>query len=272
MKSLFIKEGNYYIPTDSAASPWGPTTMHGGASTSLMAAVMEEHFSSTEMQLARLTVDLFRSVPMLPLRVECLAVREGKRVKVFDVSVYHQDTKVCRASGLVLHKHTIDVPERITSGPGLPTALERAMRKKPTTGVENVMYMGDIKLSPGLHSLLELKPVYLELDVGYGCSWIKVPLNVIEGQAISPLLRVASVIDFANAFSQVHLGDGLGFINADLSVNLFRMPVDDWLCIEANAYPQTTGLSMVDATLYDKAGAVGRINQACMTMPRFNAP
>ena len=270
MNSLFIKDGDHYIPTDSAASPWGPTTMHGGSSTALMAAVMEEHFSSSEMQLARLTVDLFRSVPMVPLRVECETVRDGKRVKMFDVSVYNEDTKVCRASGLVLHKYPIEVPEQVASAPGLPEAVEQAMHEKPVTGILNVPGMSEMKVSHGLHMMLELKPVFMDIGLGRGCNWIKVPLDVIEGRAMSPLLRVASVADFANAFSQVHLGEDIGFINADLTVNLFRMPEDDWLCIDASAYAQPTGLSMIEAILYDKLGAIGRISQASVTMARFS--
>ena len=61
----------------------------------------------------------------------------------------------------------------------------------------------------------------------------------------------------------------VGFINADLVVNLFRMPESEWICVDARAFPQPTGVSMVETELYDEKGMIGRASQSNLTMPRF---
>lgn len=271
MEPLFKKNGDHYIPSDTAASPWGPVTLHGGASTALMVSAMEDRFSSDDMQLARLTVDLFRPVPKAPLRVDCKTVRDGKRVKVFDVSLYHEQVEVCRASGLVLQKSAVEVPGYANNDTALPEHIARAMAQQAVIGIgpEHRMYEGTP--TPGLHRSIPLKPVFLNIGIGHGCSWLKLPVPVIEGRANTPLSSVAALADFANGFSQVHLSEEVGFINADLTVNLFRMPTSEWLCIDSRAFPQSTGLSMVESVLYDEGGMLGRVAQSNLTMPRFTA-
>lgn len=271
MQALFLRDGECYVPTETAASPWGPVTLHGGASTALMVTAMEDRFSANDMQLARLTVDLFRSVPKAPLRVECATVRDGKRVKMFDVSLYHDDIEVCRASGLVLQKSVVEVPDYARQEIALPKHIAQAMDQQPVVGIgpEHRMYEG--ASTPGLHRSIPLKPVFLQIGIGHGCSWLKLPVPVIEGRDNSPLLSVAALADFANGFSQVLLTEEVGFINADITVNLFRMPTSEWLCIDSRAFPQSTGLSMVESVLYDEIGMIGRVAQSNLTMPRFKA-
>lgn len=269
MQALFVKQGERYIPSQSAGSPWGLVSLHGGAPTALMVSAMQDRFSADEMQLVRFTVDLFRAVPMRPLTMRCNTVRDGKRVKMYDVSLFHDGVEVCRSSGLVLKKTDVMIPESVRREQPLPEAIARAMDQEPHEGIgpEHRMYEG--ASTPGLHRDVPIKPVFLKIGVGHGCSWAKVPGPVIAGRENTPLDTVAVLADFANGFAQVHLSEELGFINADLVVNLFRMPESEWICIDARAFPQPSGLSMVATELYDEHGMIGRVSQSNLTMPRF---
>ena len=42
MQALFAKQGDHYIPSESAGSPWGLVSLHGGAPTALMLSAMQE--------------------------------------------------------------------------------------------------------------------------------------------------------------------------------------------------------------------------------------
>lgn len=269
MQALFTRQGDHYVPSESAGSPWGLVSLHGGAPTALMLSAMQERFNADDMQLVRFTVDLFRSVPMAPLSMRCHTVRDGKRVKMYDVSLFHDDVEVSRASGLVLKKSEIAVPMSMRRDRPLPQAIAEAIDQEPAVGIgpEHRMYEGPS--TPGLHRDVPLKPVFLKIGVGHGCSWAKVPVPVIEGRENTPLDSVAVLADFANGFAQVHLSETVGFINADLVVNLFRMPESEWICVDARAFPQPTGVSMVETELYDEKGMIGRASQSNLTMPRF---
>ena len=50
---------------------------------------------------------------------------------------------------------------------------------------------------------------------------------------------------------------GVGFINGDLTVALARMPVDDWIGVQADSHVDADGIAVGTATLYDRAGAFG---------------
>ncbi len=272
MPALFVRDGDCFIPNEIAASVWSSKTIHGGASSALMVATMEDRFSSDDMQLSRLTVDLFRPVPMAPLRVLCKTIRDGKRIKIFDVSLYNEDLEVGRASGLILQKNAVEIPEYAQNDVTLPEEIERAFSQTEIVGLSGVERMIKGGAITGLRALILLKPVFLNIGIGHGCSWVKLPINVVEGRENSPLLNVAVLADFANGFSQVRLSDEVGFINADLTINLYRMPVSEWLCVDATAYPQTTGLAMVDTLLYDEQGAIGRVSQSNLVQRRHIAP
>ena len=50
---------------------------------------------------------------------------------------------------------------------------------------------------------------------------------------------------------------GIGYINGDLTVALSRLPVDDWICIQADSHWASDGIAIGAATLFDQLGAFG---------------
>ena len=270
MKSLFIVENNHYVPTEHAASPWGPVTIHGGASAGLMTALMEEQFQADRMQLVRLTVDLFRPVPMAPLEPRGRIIRDGKRIKLLEMSLFHEGLEICRSHGLVVEKQDVVLPAAAQLPSSPPQAIVEAFSQPEVIGVNAINTTPGVEFPPGLHTLIPLKPVSLHLGEGKGCSWVRLPLNVREGIANSPLVNVATLADFANGFAQLYLNAGQGFINADLTLNLHRMPVDDWIAIDARTLAQSHGIAMVETVLYDQQGVIGRVSQSNMTMKTYS--
>ncbi len=269
MKSLFVEENGYYIPTEHAASPWGPVTIHGGASAGLMASLMEDQFSTDTMQLARLTVDLFRPVPMAPLHPRCRIIRDGKRIKVLEVSLFNEGQEICRSNALIVEKQKIELPTHALLPESPPQKIVDAFTQDEVIGINAINKAEGVEYPPGLHTLIPLKPIFLNLGVGRGCSWVRLPLQVRGGIENSPLVSVATLSDFSNGFAQLYLSSQQGFINADISLNLHRMPVDDWIAIDAHTRAQPNGISMVEAVLYDQCGMIGRVSQSNMTMKTY---
>ena len=269
MKSLFVEENGYYMPTEHAASPWGPVTIHGGASAGLMTSLMEEQFPTDTMQLARLTVDLFRPVPMAPLEPRSRIIRDGKRIIVLELSLFHEGQEICRSNALIVEKKEVELPTHAQLPELPPQKIADAFAQNEVIGINAINKAADIEYPPGLHTLIPLKPVFLNLGVGRGCSWVRLPLQVRAGIENSPLVSVATLSDFSNGFAQLYLSPEQGFINADITLNLHRMPVDDWIAIDAHARAQPNGISMVETVLYDQKGMIGRVSQSNITMKTF---
>ncbi len=57
--------------TASAAGPWSPNQCHGGAPAALITRIAEEVPTLARMEVARLSVELFRPVPTVPRQHQC---------------------------------------------------------------------------------------------------------------------------------------------------------------------------------------------------------
>jgi hypothetical protein len=58
------------------------------------------------------------------------------------------------------------------------------------------------------------------------------------------------------------------FVNTDLTVNLLRRPVGEWICIEAHTLfgPDSSGLA--ESRIYDAEGLIGRGTQSLVVRAR----
>ena len=85
---------------------------------------------------------------------------------------------------------------------------------------------------------------------------VRVPL--VEGEAVTPLVRLATLCDFASG-----AGNALDFtrftsINPDLSLHVLREPRGEWIGIAAQSEIEADGVGQSHATLFDAEGAVAR--------------
>jgi hypothetical protein len=77
---VYESEGNVFQPTESAGSPWSAKHQHGGPVNALFAMAAEQAAEEAGLQVVRLTVDLFRSVPLLPLALSWRYLRRSRRL------------------------------------------------------------------------------------------------------------------------------------------------------------------------------------------------
>jgi len=74
-------------PHPDARSPWAADMLHGRLLAGLAAWAIERDHGDPGLQPARLTVDLYRTPPMLPTTVATSLVRSGGRVRAVDAVV-----------------------------------------------------------------------------------------------------------------------------------------------------------------------------------------
>lgn len=80
---------------------------------------------------------------------------------------------------------------------------------------------------------------------GPGAVWFRLERPMIEGQANSPAMRAVVAADFCNGVSSVLDFRAWTFVNGDLSVNLARDPVGDWVLLDAEMWlgPDGSGIA-----------------------------
>lgn len=258
LNALFVQEDDIFTPTNLAHGPWGAQMLHGGATGGLMAHVLEQCAPKPDMQLVRTTLDMFRPVPMSPLRVETKILRDGKRLQVIEASLYASDKLVARSVGVRMKVVDVEVPVEYQPEKATPEGPEGLEELKFAPGAE-----GGARL-PGLNSNLEIRRLYGFDGKGEGCSWIKAPVPVVDGVKTSPFVHLGVVSDFGNGLAQLFLPGTVGMINADINLYIHRNPVSDWIALKSKAVMSDSGTGVVNSEFYDKEGLIAQSHQAVM--------
>ena len=83
--AMFERDGMRVRPGPLCTGPWDPNSMHGGPPTVLAGRYLAEHGAGDAFHLARLTVELVRPVPLVPLTVDIRETRPGRRIQLLDL-------------------------------------------------------------------------------------------------------------------------------------------------------------------------------------------
>ena len=108
--ALYTQEGGALIPGAMTQGPWSPGAQHGGAVASLLARTVESAPAPGPLQLVRLTVELLRPVPMVPLTATAEISRPGRKVQLVDARITADGRDVAWARGLRIRTEPVDVP------------------------------------------------------------------------------------------------------------------------------------------------------------------
>jgi hypothetical protein len=105
-------------------------------------------------------------------------------------------------------------------------------------------------------------------DPGPATDWIRLAQPVVAGRETTPLERVLAAADFGNGISGwFQMGEAL-FVNPDLSVNLHRLPVGEWVCVDATTHIGADGVGLAESRLWDEHGPIGRATQSLLVEGR----
>ena len=257
--ALFERDGTRFVPTELCRGPWSPDAQHGGPPAALMARAAEGFEGGEEMQVARLTVELLRPVPLVPLTVTLRWARPGRKVQIVGVALRAGDTEVARALALRIRRVALPVPPDLDHRPPPPPL--------PRQGSQSLPPWGDGILRPAFHAdAVEHRFVAGGFDrPGPATDWIRLRVPVVAGEATTPLARVAAAADFGNGVSWVLSRlEGWQFINPDLTIYLHRMPGGEWVCLEAVTWVEPHGVGVAESRLWDERGPIGRAIQSLL--------
>ena len=253
--AVFHLDGDRAVPTVLARGPWNPDAQHGGAPAALLARALERADPGPAHFVARLTVELLRPVPLAPLEVRTRTLRPGKKVQWLEASLLAGDQEVARATALRLRTDdtlALPVPEPA------PLAVSPVASSEPYT----IQFpQADV----GFWTAMELRVAAGSFaDVGEATLWFRLAVPVVAGEVPSPLQRVAAAADFGNGVSTALERGRYLFINPDLTVYLHRLPVGEWVALEARTYAEAHGIGIAESALHDATGRIGRSLQSLL--------
>ncbi|HEY8218108.1 MAG TPA: thioesterase family protein [Acidimicrobiia bacterium] len=254
--AVFDLDGARAVPTVLARGPWSAEAMHGGAPAALLARALERHDPGPASFVARLTVDLLRPVPLVPLEVVARTTRPGRKVQWLEATLLADGVEVARASALRL---------RTTDPLGLPLPEPDG----PTIAAPDASQVFEVELphvsGPGFWRAIEFRVARGSwADVGPATMWFRLQAEIVAGEPPSPLQRVAAAADFGNGVSTVLPRGAHLFINPDLSIHLHRYPAGAWVALDAQSRAEDVGVGLAMCELHDELGPIGRSVQALL--------
>ncbi|MBF8190806.1 thioesterase family protein [Nonomuraea sp. K274] len=214
--------------------------LHGRLLGGLAARAIEERCAEPGLRFARLTVDLFRSSPMLPVTVETTLVRDGRRIRVADATISTDLGVIGRAAAVLLREG-----EQPGGEQGVVTP---AWDAPPPSGPP---VDGGVWTPP-----FDLWRLSGRDEPGAGRVWMRERHPLVDDEPITPFVRAALAADFASPLSNSGT-DGLRFINADYTLTLARVPAGDLIGVEATGHLSADGVATGQVTLHDTAGPIG---------------
>jgi len=259
---FFRAEGDTLVPAAFAASPWGQV-LHGRLIGGLTARAAEQaRAEAPELACGRLTVDLFRSVPLAPVRVTTSTVRKGRRIVVLDVTVEQDDTVAGQGRVVLLRRsEQPDGTFRPVPAWAAP-APPRLGPPRPASG-------------SGWTAPWESWPVGGPAGgpaggVLSGGMWLRDVHPLVTGERLTPLVRMAMAADIASPVSH-YSARGLSFINADYTVYLGREPHGEHVGIQPCGHVSEHGVAVGQCVIHDERGAVGFVSTAAVANPTMGS-
>lgn len=251
--SLFNVDGASFTPTELSRGPWSPAALHGGPTAALLARAIEQH-EPAEVELARLTVEIMRPVPVAPLTVTVRTIRPGRKVQLIEAVLTSGDTELCRATGLRVRRTQVDLPASVAPTPPPPNFPETSS-PSGMSDAWTAFHNAGVEMRNAAGSFEKMGPATV---------WIRLCHPVVPDEAPSPVQRAVAAADFGNGVSATLEFERWMFINPDLTVYLSRPPRGEWICLDAATTPETSGIGLAQSALYDADGLVGRSLQALL--------
>src|ERR1700727_3903632 len=97
---------------------------------------------------------------------------------------------------------------------------------------------------------------------GPSAAWFRMNHPLVKGETPTLYQRVAVAADSGNGFSASLDFSKYLFINCDLTINLFRRPEGEWICLEARTLFGGNSCGLAESALYDEKGLIGRATQS----------
>jgi Thioesterase-like superfamily len=256
--------GEKFCATDLVRSTWSAALQHAGPVSALLVRALERCAARDDTRLSRVVIDLLGPVPAEgDLWVRSQVERPGKQIELISAEMLAlgpegQPRPTARASGWRLQQ--LDTAELIHAAEPLPRPVSEARSR-------NLEKDWDRNYVHSLDWRWLTKP----LNDGPGESWIKPTVNLVNGEAMTPLERLFAVADCANGIGSKLDIRKWTFLNNDLVVHVHRIPDGDWIGTRAETNYGPDGIGTTVGTLFDETGAVGSIQQSVLVRrrPRF---
>ena len=247
--------------TELTRGPWDPQHQHAGPPIAMVCraieAVAREHGLT---HIGRLTANLLRPLPIAELEIEVTTDYSGRNAAHYSAQLWGGGKELARFTALAQREQALVLPDALDGHP-LPKAP-----KPPADSAARRMPFG--RRLPGYADLVENRIASGAFFSGRCAAWFRLQRPLVEGEDASGYQRVAVAADSGNGISAVLSLEHYVFVNSDLTINLLRRPLGEWICVDARTLLAPNGCGLAESQLFDETGLIGRATQSLSVRAR----
>jgi hypothetical protein len=241
--------------------PWDPQHQHAGPPIAMVCRAIESVARDHGLtHIGRLTANLLRPLPIAELEIEVITDYSGRNAAHYSARLWGEGKELARFTALAQRESELTLPDDMDGHP-LPQAP-----KTPEQSTIARMPFG-LRLT-GYADLVENRIASGRFFQGRCAAWFRLQRPLVDGEAPSGYQRVAVAADSGNGISSVLDWDRFVFVNADLTINLLRRPLGEWICVDARTLLAPNGCGLTESQLFDEAGLIGRATQSLAVRAR----
>jgi hypothetical protein len=250
-----------FLASDLTRGPWHPDHQHAGPPSALVCRAFEVAGTAHGLtHLGRLTGNLLRPVPIGVVEVIVSEDYIGRSAGHFSARLTAGGKDVARFTALMQREAEVPVADG-TPGHPLPMAPRTPDESAPVV----MPFSGRAR---GYGDLVENRVAEGGLLKGPCSIWFRLRHALVEGEVPSGYQRALVAADSGNGISASLDFAHYSFVNCDLTVNLLRRPVGEWICLQARTALAGNGCGLAESALFDEDGLIGRATQSLAVRPR----
>ncbi len=241
--------------------PWDPRHQHAGPPIAMVCRAIESAAREHGLtHIARLTANLLRPLPIAELEIEVTTDYAGRNAAHYSARLSSEGKELARFTALAQRENELALPDHLDGHP-LPQAPQ-----PPAESASQRMPFG--RGLPGYADLVENRIASGRFFRSRCAAWFRLQRPLVEDEDPSGYQRVAVAADSGNGISAVLDFERYLFVNSDLTINLLRRPLGEWICVDARTLLAPNGCGLAESQLFDEAGLIGRATQSLAVRAR----
>ncbi|MFO0554401.1 MAG: thioesterase family protein [Polyangiaceae bacterium] len=257
--AFYVQDRDAFVSTELTRGPWSNDHQHAGPPSALLARALERvDDPAGELFLARITIELFKPIPIAPLTIAARVSRAGKTVERVEAALSAGGVELARASGVRIRRRAVSLPEDVsTAGPVIPGPDD-------CTPLKFSFFQHEV----GYHLAIEgriARGVWGDRDI---VTWSRPVVALVEGEELRPAERVLIIADAESGICPPLDPMRYTFLNPDLTVYFERPLEGEWLGLATRSAAHAHGVGIAESLLFDARGALGRSAQSLIVAPR----
>lgn len=255
--AFYLPDGHRFESTELTRGPWSEDSQHGGPPAALLGREIERCDARQGFQVARVTFEILKPVPIAPLEVGAEVLRPGRSVELVEATLSAEGEAAMRARAWRIRTTSLELGGAPEAAPSDPAP------DPPDRGSVPEFFLS--QSVTGYHTAMDFRFVKgAFLEPGPAITWLRMRTPLVGGEEPSPLQRVLVAADTGNGISAMLDPRRYLFINTDLTVHLHRLPRGEWVCLNATTTAELNGIGMTDSAVYDEHGRIGRAAQSLL--------